>query len=293
MPAVVPFETAPQLFHRLSTHYAGTGKAALGYKDRATKTWTDIPWDDLRERVHQLAGFLHARGVRAGDRVAILSENRPEWAVADLATQVLGAVTVALYTTTPASQVAYVVRDSGAVVLIVSTGLQLRKADRAYDDCPDLRAIVSMAEPRKARPDTPVTTWADALAEGARHAVTLDERINDFKLGVLTGYPGWDVVAAEYPELARLRLEDPLKFHPDQGESGTEVFARVGDFLADLPTDADANLVVCHGVINKFIRAVHRGITGSDIIALGESQYSVFRLDGTQETELDLGISRR
>lgn len=177
MPAVVPFETAPQLFHRLSAHYAGTGKAALGYKDKATKTWTDIPWDDLHERVHQLAGFLHARGVRAGDRVAILSENRPEWAVADLATQVLGAVTVALYTTTPASQVAYVVRDSGAVVLIVSTGLQLRKADRAYDDCPDLRAIVSMAEPRKARPDTPVTTWADALAEGARHAVTLDEAV--------------------------------------------------------------------------------------------------------------------
>ena len=129
--------------------------------------------------------------------------------------------------------------------------------------------------------------------DGGPHAVTLDERINDFKLGVLTGYPGWDVVAAEYPELARLRLEDPLKFHPDQGESGTEVFARVGDFLADLPTDADANLVVCHGVINKFIRAVRRGITGSDIIALGESQYSVFRLDGTQETELDLGISRR
>ena len=177
MPAVVPFETAPHLFHRLSAHYAGTGKAALGYKDKATKTWTDIPWDDLHERVHQLAGFLHARGVRAGDRVAILSENRPEWAVADLATQVLGAVTVALYTTTPASQVAYVVRDSGAVVLIVSTGLQLRKADRAYDDCPDLRAIVSMAEPRKARPDTPVTTWADALAEGARHAVTLDEAV--------------------------------------------------------------------------------------------------------------------
>jgi len=129
--------------------------------------------------------------------------------------------------------------------------------------------------------------------DGGPHRVTVDERINDFKLGVLTGYPGWDVVAAEYPELARLRLEDPLKFHPDQGESGTDVFARLGDFLADLPTDVDANLVVCHGVINKFIRAVRRGITGSDIIALGESQYSVFRLDGTWETELDLGISRR
>lgn len=174
MPAVVPFETAPQLLRRLAEHYAGTGKAALGYKDKATKAWTDVSWDALDAQVRALAGFLHARGVRKGDRVAILSENRPEWAVADMAAQRLGAVTVALYTTTPASQVAYVLRDSGAVVLVVSTGLQLRKADRAFDDCPDLRSIVSMAEPRKARPDVPVVTWADALAEGARHEVDLD-----------------------------------------------------------------------------------------------------------------------
>ncbi|PAP76688.1 AMP-dependent synthetase/ligase [Rubrivirga marina] len=174
MPAVVPFETAPQLLRRLAEHYAGTGKAALGHKDKATKAWTDLTWDDLDAQVRAFAGFLHARGVGKGDRVAILSENRPEWAVADMAAQQLGAVTVALYTTTPASQVAYVLRDSGATVLVVSTGLQLRKADRAFDDCPDLRSIVSMAAPRKARPDVPVVTWDDALSEGERQSLDLD-----------------------------------------------------------------------------------------------------------------------
>ena len=174
MPAVVPFETAPELHRRLAARYAGTDKAALGYKDRATKAWTDVTWDALDAEVRAFAGFLHARGVRKGDRVAILSENRPEWAVTDMAAQRLGAVTVALYTTTPASQAATVLRDCGAAVLVVSTGLQLRKADRAFDDCPDLRSIVSMAEPRKARPNTPVVTWADALAEGARQPVDLD-----------------------------------------------------------------------------------------------------------------------
>ncbi len=168
VPAVVPFETTPQLIRGLATHYAGTGKAALGFYDRGAKTWTDVTWDALITEVEAFAGFLHARGVGKGDRVAILSENRPEWAVADMAAQLLGAVTVALYTTVPASQVAYIVRDSGARVLVVSTGLQLRKADRATDSCPDLVSIVSMAEPRKARPDTPVVTWADALAEGSR-----------------------------------------------------------------------------------------------------------------------------
>ncbi|WP_412062355.1 AMP-dependent synthetase/ligase [Rubrivirga sp. IMCC45206] len=174
MPAVVPFDTAAQLARRLAAHYAGTGKAALGYKDKATKAWTDITWDELSAEVEAFAGFLHARGVRTGDRVAILSENRPEWAVTDLATQVLGAATVALYTSTPASGVATILADSGAKVLVVSTGLQLRKADRAFPDCPELTAVVSMAEPRKARPETPITTWADALAEGARQSLDLD-----------------------------------------------------------------------------------------------------------------------
>ena len=169
MPAVVAFETAPQMVRALAARYAGTDKAALGYKDKATKEWTDISWDALYAEVQAFAAFLHARGVRAGDRVALLSENRPEWAVTDLATQMLGAVTVALYTTVPASQVAYIVRDSGARALVVSTGLQLRKADKAFPDCPDLETVVSMAEPRKSRPETRVVTWADALAEGAAH----------------------------------------------------------------------------------------------------------------------------
>ncbi len=176
MPAVVDFETLPEMIRALAARYAGTDKAALGYKDKATKAWTDISWDALYEQVRTVAAFLHARGVRKGDRVALLSENRPEWAITDLAAQMLGAVTVALYTTVPASQVAYIVHDSSARVLVVSTGLQLRKADKAVSDCPDLEVVVSMAEPRKDRPGTPVVTWAEALAEGARHrAAAADE----------------------------------------------------------------------------------------------------------------------
>ena len=103
MPAVVEFETAAQLVTRLAERYAGTGKAALGYKDKATKEWTDVTWDDLYGRARAFASWLAARGVAKGDRVAILSENRPEWAVADLAAQLLGAATVALYTSTPST----------------------------------------------------------------------------------------------------------------------------------------------------------------------------------------------
>ena len=116
--------------------------------------------------------------------------------------------------------------------------------------------------------------------------VRTDDRINDFDVGVLAGYPGWDAVASDYPDLARLRLEDPIHFQPPGGESGADVLARARAFLAARQAAERDVLVVCHGVVNKFIRAAARGIIGGDIIALGEDQNVVYRLDGAAETEL-------
>ena len=120
----------------------------------------------------------------------------------------------------------------------------------------------------------------------AASEVSTDERINDFDIGELAGYPGWDAVADDHPQLARLRLEDPIHFQPPGGESGADVLARARDFLTAREIAGRDTLVVGHGVINKFIRAAARGITGGDIIALGEDQDVVYRLDGATETEL-------
>ena len=125
-----------------------------------------------------------------------------------------------------------------------------------------------------------------ASTRAAAGDVRTDERITDFDVGILAGYPGWDAVAADYPELARLRLEDPVRFRPPGGESGAAVLARARDFLDERKATGRDTLVVGHGVINKFIRAAARGITGAGIIALGEDQETVYRLDGAVETEL-------
>ena len=119
--------------------------------------------------------------------------------------------------------------------------------------------------------------------------VVVDERINDFDLGEISGYPGWDKVAADHPELARLRLQDPHRFHPNGGESGAQVSSRVSEFLDDLDRQSTPALIVSHGVINKFIRSVRRNLQGAQIIALGESQRTVYRLEGRVETALELG----
>ncbi|GIV59550.1 MAG: AMP-binding protein [Rhodothermaceae bacterium] len=168
MPALVAFETIPQLFRGLADHYAGQNRAALRYRDRRSKTWVDIPWDALRDQVHAMAGYFHRRGIRPGNRIAILSENRPEWAITDLATQLLGGINVSLYTSLPPDQVQYIVRDAGARLFVVSTSIQLKKAEKIFDDCPDLEEVITMSELRKEHPAF-VRPWEEVLAEGAAY----------------------------------------------------------------------------------------------------------------------------
>jgi long-chain acyl-CoA synthetase len=82
--------------------------------------WLYIPGDAIIKRVRAVALGLSALGVRKGDRVALLSENRPDWSVVDLAILSLGAVNVPIYTTQAPEQVRYILEDSGARVLFVS-----------------------------------------------------------------------------------------------------------------------------------------------------------------------------
>jgi long-chain acyl-CoA synthetase len=94
---------------------------------RLGNEWVPISSHVFRERVLGVCGELRKWGIGKGDRVAILSENRPEWTIADFASLLLGAVTVPIYATLTAEQTAYILRDSGARVIFVSSETQLRK----------------------------------------------------------------------------------------------------------------------------------------------------------------------
>jgi long-chain acyl-CoA synthetase len=94
---------------------------------KQTVQWIPISASELYRDVAGTARSLAAWGIVKSDRVAILSENRPEWAVADFATMMLGAVVVPIYTTLTAEQTAYMLKDSGARVIFVSTAEQLKK----------------------------------------------------------------------------------------------------------------------------------------------------------------------
>ncbi len=77
-------------------------------------------------------------GVLAQDRIGILSENRPEWAMADLGILAAGAVTVPIYATLPAKQIEYIVNDSEMIYLFVSSIAQLHKIAEIRDTIPNL-----------------------------------------------------------------------------------------------------------------------------------------------------------
>src|ERR1700721_2732535 len=94
-------------------------KSALG--------WMPVSSAEIYRSVVGVARVLESWGIRKGDRVAILSENRPEWTITDLAALSLGAVTVPIYSTQTADQTSFILNDSGARIIAVSTKNQLEK----------------------------------------------------------------------------------------------------------------------------------------------------------------------
>jgi long-chain acyl-CoA synthetase len=117
-------------------------RRALGVK--AGKEYSYLTYDELWDRVRQLRRGLTVLGVKKGDRIAILSENRPEWAMTDLAAQSLGVVTVPIYSTLPPAQVQYMVADSAARVLVVSDKKQLAKALELRPNVRTLEHVIVM-----------------------------------------------------------------------------------------------------------------------------------------------------
>ena len=116
-------------------------KAALAHKPRGG-TYQDISYTEFGASVDAFGKGLNALGVQTGDRVAILSENRPEWAITDFGSLKTGAVTVPMFSTLTSAQVSYILKDSGAKIICVSTEQQLEKVTSIRDEISTLEQVV-------------------------------------------------------------------------------------------------------------------------------------------------------
>lgn len=104
--------------------------------------WHEVTVEQFETRVRHLSMALRAQGVKEGDRIAILSENRPEWTTADLAILCAHAVTVPIYSTLIGHQIEYILRDSGSVGVFVSDQEQLEKINEVRRQLPSLRHVI-------------------------------------------------------------------------------------------------------------------------------------------------------
>lgn len=155
-----PEMTVSEMFAR--TVQRSADKDALRYKK--DKQYRSITYRELADRVSAFARGLISLGLGPGARMALLSENRPEWAIADLAALSIGSVNVPVYSTLPAPQVEFLVADSEAEVLVVSNEKQLQKALAIRDRLPSLKHIV-VFDPPEPLPEG-VLSLADLIERG-------------------------------------------------------------------------------------------------------------------------------
>jgi long-chain acyl-CoA synthetase len=112
---------------------------AMRYKHNGA--YTPISHQEIERRVRHVALGMAAAGAKPGDRIAILSENRPEWAISDYACLTSGVTDVPLYPSLPADQLPYLLNDAGAVAIFVSTAAQAAKIAEIRSHLPALKTV--------------------------------------------------------------------------------------------------------------------------------------------------------
>lgn len=141
MPAIKEFKTIPELFHFLTNEY-GKGKSRPVFMNKVNGKYQNISYDELRVETENFANGLASLGVKRDDKVAIISENRPEWVYSDFAILGLGAIDVPLYPISTSDTVEFILNNSESVGIIVSNKFQLNKVMKIRNNCKNLKFII-------------------------------------------------------------------------------------------------------------------------------------------------------
>lgn len=144
MSAAVTFATIPEMFLNLTDKYMHDERPLILRKVEGE--FAPLRYSELRELVAQFYHGLAELGVKRGDRIAILSENRPEWVITDLGTLYHGAVDVPIFPSQTAKQVEYILNDAGVSVAVVSNRFQLTKLLKIRNEVKSLKHVIVMSE---------------------------------------------------------------------------------------------------------------------------------------------------
>lgn len=185
--AVIAFQgqdTPARIFRARAAEWAA--RPALRHKRRGL--WQTITWAEYYAAARACGLALADLGVQRGQVIAVLSENRPEWLIADLGAQAMGIAGNGVYPTSSPDQLRHILTDSGTRVLIVENQEQLDKALSIRAGCPDLmRIVVIETEGLRGFSDPGVILWDDLIARG--HDLARSQA-QAFEAAIDAGQPG-------------------------------------------------------------------------------------------------------
>lgn len=131
--------------------------------------WTPLTWREVAVQICMLARGLRSLGIRPGERVVLVAENRPAWFVADFAIMASGAITVPAYTTNTEADHLHILDNSGAAAVVVSSRKLAERLLPAALHCPDLRFVVAIDDLEiRQKPHFDVLTWREVMTLGER-----------------------------------------------------------------------------------------------------------------------------
>ena len=168
-PNLIGFDDIPQTIpHYCFESFRRHNKSdALAFK--IDNIWNYVNGAEAIERVKRIAMGLVALGVKKGDRVAIISENRPEWSFVDLAILSLRAINVPIYTTQSVEQVRYILENSGARLLCVSGRKIWKHAENAINSVERLEKLIFFDGDGKPEGNSRAITLSEVESEGERY----------------------------------------------------------------------------------------------------------------------------
>jgi long-chain acyl-CoA synthetase len=165
------FRSLPAMFFEIAAQRGD--RPFLWAKQKHGAPYQSLSWAEAARTVHRLGRGLIALGVAPGDRVALASENRSEWAIADLAIMSAGAITVPAYTTNTVDDNRHIFGNSGARIVIASKPPISERAAAAAAQVPSVQAVIAMDEP----PPEGARSWDSVLELGDAQPDDLDQRI--------------------------------------------------------------------------------------------------------------------
>ena len=142
------------------------------------KEFDFLTWNKVKSMVDQIAKSLSSLGILEGDRVIILSENRPEWQISDLAIMSIGAITVPMYTTSTSDDYLHILKHSGARCAIVSNNDLMKKILPAIEESQVCQNVIKIDNDNMTYKEiVNITSWDTILSE----TFDLEKKINNIK----------------------------------------------------------------------------------------------------------------